>query len=734
MAKKPKEKLPFVEKLIQFIVTKNKLIEKFFIAFVITSIISFLFVQTNYDLTKYLPDWAPTKRGIDLMEKEFGYPGTARVMLSNVSIYETQNYKDKISDLAGVDSVSWLDGLSQVYVAEDFLMARDLSDYYHDGYALLDVTFTAGDSDPLTYQALSEIENLLGDQVAISGPAFDNKTLSETLGSEIPKIMIFGVIFILLVLALTTNSWFEPLLFMIVMGIAIVINMGTNLIFGEISFLSASVAAILQLAVAMDYSIFLLHTFSHQKAKGKTAVVAMADSLRISISSILASGITTVIGFIALALMQFEIGRDMGFVLAKGILCSMATVLLLMPALIMRWHKIIEKTAHRPFIPPLQKFCATIFKGRYVVAIFVLLLIFPAYIAQGMNNFMYGTSAISSGEGSRSYADRQLIETQFGKSNSLLVMFPNTDVVREKKLVQELETLPYVKDVTALATTLPTGIAESFLPNNLTEQLHTQNWARFIVNVKTDSESELAFACLKEIENLSYKYYPSDQVYFLGTTPATYDMKQIISADYQRVNLISILGVALVVLFTFRSLALTLSVMVPIEVAVYFNTALPYLYGNKLAFLGFLMVSSMQLGATVDYSILLTSNYLAAREREADKKKAAVKAMSKSALSIITSGTVLMVCGYALYFISSVAAISDLGRLVGRGAFLSMILVLTLLPFLLNLGDKLVMQDRARVAQAKEKVLVKKQQLKNKKDQVIEKVKTKRKLKKNAKK
>ena len=734
MAAKAATKLPFVEHLINFIVNKSKLIEKFFLVFILASIIALFFIQINYDLTKYLPAWSSTKKGIDLMEQEFGYPGTARVMLSNVSLYQAQNYKNKIAALPGVDSVSWLDGLSQVYVAEDFLTARDLSDYYHDGNALFDVTFVGGDSDLSTYQALDEIEQLLGDSVAISGPAFDNKSLSETLSNEIPQIMIFGVIFILLILMLTTNSWFEPLLFMLVMGIAIVINMGSNLIFGEISFLSASVAAILQLAVAMDYSIFLLHTFSHEKAKGETAPAAMANSLRLALSSIVASGITTVIGFLALALMQFEIGRDMGFVLAKGILCSMLTVLLLMPALILRWHKLIEKTSHRPFIPPLNKFCAQIFRLRYPIVIIVILLILPAYTAQTMNNFMYGTSAISSGAGSKSYAQRQLIESQFGKSNSLLVMIPNIDVVREKKLVQELENLAYVKNVTALATTLPDGIAEEFLPKNLTEQLHTQNYARFIVNVKTDSESEFAFACLDEIKNITYKYFAAQDVYFLGSTPATYDMKQIISADYQRVNLISILGVAVVVLFTFKSLSLTLAVMIPIEVAIYFNTALPYLYGNKLAFLGFLMVSSMQLGATVDYSILLTNNYLVVRQKETDKKKAAIKAMSKSALSILTSGTVLMVCGYALYFISSVAAISDLGRLVGRGALLSMILVLTLLPFLLNLADGLVMKDRALALQAKNKAAAKKQVLKNKKEVLITEMKLKRKLKQNAKK
>jgi len=469
----------------------------------------------------------------------------------------------------------------------------------------MDIQFIKGDSDPLTYSAIDEIKALLGEKGYYSGPSIDNKTIKETLASEIPRIMVFAVAFILVILALTTTSWFEPLLFIVTMGIGIIINMGSNIIFGEISFLSFSVAAVLQLAVAMDYSIFLLHTFSDEKENSVDSISAMTNALRIAIPSIISSSATTIIGFLALALMQFSIGRDMGFVMAKGIACSLLTVLLLMPALIIRWDKYIDKTHHRPFIPSLDKLSRIIYKGRYIVMAVVLIIIIPAYVAQGMNDFMYGMSVISAGEGTKSYDDQQKMKEIFGESNALMVIIPNTSGITEKAMTKELEALDFVKSATSLTGTLPAGIPESFLPKSLTEQLHTDNYSRIIVAMDCESESDYAFRCSNTVQEITRRYYPEES-YYLGSTPATQDMKDIILSDYNTVNMISILGVALVVLLSFRSLALTLSVVIPIEVAVFANMAFPYLQGSKLAFL---VVSSVQLGATVDYAILMTNNY-----------------------------------------------------------------------------------------------------------------------------
>lgn len=690
-----------VDRLISFIVRRRNYIEKFFILMVVISAVLSLMVRVNYDLTKYLPSWAPTKQGIDVMEAQFGYPGTARVMVKDVTIYEAKLYKEKIAKIEGVDSISWADTATDIYTSQAFLQAADIEDYYKDNCAVYDVLFKEGDSDPESYAAIDEIRRMFGDKCSISGPTVENKTVSENMAREMPRILTVGVLFIICILTLTTNSWFEPVLFMITMGTAVIINTGTNIIFGTISFISSNAAALLQIAVAMDYSIFLLHTFTAEKDKGIGIEQAMENALRIAMTSIVSSGLTTVIGFLALALMQFTIGYDIGLVLAKGILCSMLTVLLLMPALILRWHGIIEKLQHKPFIPPLDKFAKRVFGSRFVVAALVIVLIVPCYVAQGMTHYMYGTSVVGCAEGTPTWQQKKEIDDVFGQSNMIVVVVPNKGNVIEKQLADELEDQSYIRNVTALSTALPQGIPENFLPKSLTEKLHTESFSRMLVNVRSDTETDLAFTYDDQIKAIVNRYYP-ENAYFIGKTPIAKDIKGIILKDNKEVNMISILGVALVVFMAFGSLAITLVVLVPIEVAIYVNMALPYLYNEKLAFLGYLMVSSMQLGATVDYSILLTSNYLAMRQEEPDKKQAAIKTISKSTLSIMTSGMVLTIVGYGLNFMSSVPTVVDLGHLIGRGGLFSMVFVLTLLPLLLTLFDGTIQRGRARTQRLKE--------------------------------
>lgn len=685
----------WLEKLADFIVDHERKIAKVFLVLVVFAFLARFFVGVNYDLTKYLPADSPSKKGIELMKKEFGYPGTARLLIKDVSLYEAEAYKNQLTKIDGIDQINWLDTTQSVYTAEDFLQTQtNLDDYYKDNKAVMDIVFEKGDSSPKTAAAITQIRQLLGEKAAMTGPAVNDKTLNENVAQEMPKIMFFAVIVILLILTLTTNSWFEPILFMITMGVAIILNLGSNLIFGEISFLSSSVAAVLQLAVAMDYSIFLLHSFTRERRKGKTVDQAIKKSLVISIPSILASALTTIIGFLALVLMKFQIGADMGLVLAKSIIWSLLVVVFLMPALIIRWNKLIEKSQHHPFVPALEKFARFNFKSRYILAGIIIILFIPAYVAQGMNHFMYGTASMSSSKGSRSLVEKQEIETTFGKNNLLLIVVPNRDSVIEEELSNELSDLSYVKKVTALAKTLPNSVPAEFLPHNLTSQLRTKKYTRILLILKIDGESDETFAAVDEIKTITKKYYGDQDVYFVGETPATQDIKTTITQDYNTVNFLSILGVGIVILLTFSSVLMAVVVIIPIEIAIIFNAALPFLYGESLSFLGFLMVSSMQLGATVDYSILLTNNYLDKRKQGFNKKEAVIKAIEKSALSIVTSGTVLTSVGYAIFFVSSVATIGDLGRLIGRGAFISMIMVLCFLPFLLVLSDELIMKEQ----------------------------------------
>lgn len=687
---------------VDLIIHRRKEIEKVFLVLVVLSLLCIPMVGVNYDLTKYLPDSSPSAQALDIMQEEFTYPGMGRVMLQDVTLYEAKNIKDRIADVDGVDMVMWCDTTTNIYGSSLFIDYSSIEDYYKDGDAYMDVIFLEKDSSSRTHKAVKEIEQIVGDRGLVAGSAVSDTNLGPTINAEVARVMVLAVIIIFLILTLTTTSWFEPVLFLSVLGIAIVINMGSNIIFGEISFLSNAVGAVLQLACSMDYSIFLLHAFTEEKANGVAPEQAMANALRTAFSSIGASGATTIVGFLALALMRFGIGPDMGFVLAKGIALSLMTVLLLMPALILRFQNVITKTQHRSFIPRQWRgFGEFVYKLRKPVLAIVAILIIPCYVAQGMADFTYGNEAVANSPGTPVYSAEQQMNETFGQSNMMLALIPLDGNVTEKAMCEELGDLPYVKYALGLASVLPDGIPEDFLPESVTSMMHGENWARVIINVRSAGESDAAFSYADEVRSIIDRYYPDAQTYLVGVTPSTQDIKDIIVPDNQLVNLVSLLGVALVVAITYKSLLLPIVVLIPIECAVFINTAMPYIYGQRTMFLGFIIVSCIQLGATIDYSILLTGNYLDARA-QGDKKEAAIRAVTVSAESILTSGMILMTVAYGLYFLTSVEAISGLGQLIGRGALISMILVLFLLPSCLMLFDRwIVKPDYAEKKHAK---------------------------------
>ena len=687
---------------VDLIINNRKLIEKVYIILIIFSLICVPLVGINYDLTKYLPDSSPSAQALDIMEDEFTYPGTGRVMLENVTLYEAKNIKDRIADVEGVDMVMWCDLTTNIYGSSEFIDYDNIDDYYKDGNAYMDVIFLNKDSSSETHKAVHEIEQIVGDRGLVAGSAVSDTNLGPTINKEVARVMGLAVIIIFAILTITTTSWFEPVLFLSVLGVAILINMGTNIILGEISFLSNAVGAVLQLACSMDYSIFLLHAFTQERANGTEPEQAMANAWRSAFSSIGASGMTTIVGFAAMCLMNFGIGPDMGIVLAKGIAISLATVLLLMPALILRSQDIIAKTQHRPFIPKQGRGVGNFaYHIRHIVFAVVAIIIIPCYIAQGMANFSYGNEAVANSPGTPVYEAEQQMNAKFGKSNMMIALVPLDSNITEKDMTEEIDDLSYVKYAMGLASVLPQGVPESFLPESITSMLHSEHWARVIINVRSAGESDDAFTFADNIREIIDKYYPNETTYLVGVTPSTQDIKSIIVPDYNRVNIVSLLGVALVIAITYKALVLPIVVLIPIECAIFINTALPYIYGQRTMYLGFIIVGCIQLGATVDYSILMTGNYLDARA-QGDKKEAAIRAVSVSAESVMTSGLIVMTVAYGLYFMTSVEAISGLGRLIGRGAFISVILVLFFLPMCLMLFDRwIVKPDYAEKKHAK---------------------------------
>ena len=687
-----------LKKMAHFIVQRGRIIEKFFIAMTILCAVCYPFVGVNYDLSKYLPDFAPTKQALDVMEQEFGYPGMARIMVKDVTLPEARTIRQRISREDGVDLVVGPDLAANVYSTDAFIKNSLTDRFYKDGNAVYQIIFEDGDSDASTHKAINEIYGIVGkDRGCFAGSAVSSKERQESITREIAMAIGMAVVIIWLILTLTTTSWFEPFLFILVMAVAIVLNMGSNIMFGRISFFTFSTAAILQLAVSMDYSIFLLHTYTAIKQSGVDSRPAMEAAIEKSCSSILASGATTIVGFLVIALMKFTIGRDVGFVLTKGIVCSLVTVLFLMPTLILRFDKKIEKTAHRSFLPPLDGLGKLMYRIRIPVLAAAAFCAVPCYFGQSMNYFYYGDDALGSGPGTRVYEDSRAIEDVFGKSNVIIAMVPNGNVIKERRLTDELEDQEFIDYALSMAGTLPQGIPESFLPESVTKQLRTGSYARILISMETREESSYSFQCSEKLTEIVKKYYPEDS-YVIGMTPTTIDIRDILTDDYNRVSIISLAGVALVVMLTFHSVMVPVLVIIPIEVAIYLNMTIPYIIGDSMVYIGYIIVSCLQLGATIDYSILMTNNYMEFRETMGSRD-AAVTAIAKSAISILTSGGILTVVGYLLYFTSSIQAISQVGRLVGRGALLSMILVLSLLPALLAAFDKPIRRQQQRAVE-----------------------------------
>lgn len=691
------------DKIAEFIV-KNR--NKIGIIFIVATVISILLipsVKINYNLSEYISDTERAKRGMNIVEEEFGMQGFARVMINDVSLVEAKEYKNQIEKVDGVDMVVWLDDSIDIYRPLDFISEDELRDYYNDGSAIFEIMFDEDDYSSKTSKAIDEINKIVPEGSNIIGSAVDTKSAADTVQSEVSKVMCILIPVVIIILVLTTDSYFSPILFMIVIGTSIFLNMGSNVIFKHVSFLTYSIVAALQLAVSMDYSVFMLHEF--ESYKGEDLEKAMMETVKKSCLSIFSSALTTIAGFLALCFMGFTIGADMGLVFAKGIVLTLFTVILFMPCLILKSYPLIEKTRHKSFMPDFEKFAKYTAKISYLLIAIVLIITIPSYVAQKQNIFLYGSSSFGGGEGTKVYEDEKKINSKFDRSNPMIVLVPTGDYVSEKALVKEIEDMESVKKVQSLANLVSEGIPDSFVPIDKYQKFRTDKYSRLVIYTKTSSESDLAFETSRKIEELTKKYY-GDNYEITGTVPITLNIKDVVNADYTRVNIFSILAVMVILLFTFKSFILPILLTLVIESGIFINMAIPYYTGKEMMFLGYLIVSTIELGATIDYAILMTNNYLNAR-KENDKKTASRIAVNKSIPSILTSGGILVCAAFLLKWCSSIKAVSEMGGLIGRGALISMFLVIFFLPHVLSLFDKAIEETKFRSvkkSKTKEKV------------------------------
>ncbi len=643
-------------------------------------------VGVDYDLNDYLPDDVASTKAIDVMDAAFdqGVPNM-RVMVEDVSLEEALAYKDAIAQVEGVDDVMWLDDVVDIREPLEMQDADTVETYYKDGAALFSVTVEEGSE----VAAVDGIRAVVGDGNAMDGSAVSIAVATTGTVAEINMVTAIAVAVILLVLVVTTRSWLEPLLVMAGLGVAIAINAGSNLMFGEISFVTNAAGAVLQMAISLDFAVFFLHRY--HECRGTTGSVGadIVSALCKSSTAIATSALAITFGFLALAVMRFKIGPDLGFALAKGMLISLVTVFTFIPALFATCCSAIEKTWHRPFVPQLKPLGNLVARVMVPLACLFVLLPVPAYLASTSDDvsYWYGASHIY-GPDTQVGRDADRIVDRFGESDTYALLVPAGDVAREQAVSEALKALPQVTGVVSYVDAAGTTIPSEMAAAGDLEQVRSGGYSRFVVTVGVPAEGDETFALVDQVRAVAQEYYP-DAWYLAGQGVSTTDLMETVEQDKSLVDVIAAVAVLAVLFVATRSLVLPIILVLVIESVIWINFAIPYFTGQPVFYISYLIASTIQLGVTVDYAILFADRYKEFR-RTLTKGDAVRATVEVATIPVLTSGTVLAVVCALLGAISTHGLIAQIGTFLCIGVLMSLVAVIFVLPGYLWLFDGLI--------------------------------------------
>lgn len=671
-----------MKKIMYKIVERRKVILIIFLALVILCGWLSTKVKVNYNLQDYLSEDVPSTIGLHELEKsyEFSIPN-ARAVFSADSVSEALTIKGKLQATEGVKQVLWLDDFIDLSKPLELQDKDTVENFYKDGKALFQLITETEYAKEIARRIYNLDENVM-----VSGQLIDLSSAQTSVQSEIYKITLFVVPFVLLVLALSTHSWLEPIIFAVTIGVGIALNMGTNIFLGSISFITQAIAAILQLAVSMDYTIFLLNRFNANRKLGHTPEMAMAEAMHQAAAAISSSALTTLFGFLALVFMRFGIGSDLGIVMGKGIFFSFLSVMVFMPCLLLIVYKLVDKTTHKNFLPDFRFLGKFVHKVKIPLIVLAVILAVPGFLGSRSNTFIYGMGGYP--RKSKMMQDSMQIKEEFGRRQQMSLLVPKGDVTKELKVTRELENNPEIISVMNYVNTVDKAIPPEVIDADQLSMLLSDKYSQFIITADVESEGDQAFRLVEAIRQLAEREY-GDQYHLIGANPSMYDMKTTIEQDNIIVNGLAVLAITLVILFVFRSLSIPVLLVLTIEIAIWINLSIPYFIGTSLSYIGYLIVSTVQLGATVDYAILFTEHYLENR-RILGKNEAVIQSIRESVPSLLPPALILTITGFVLNFISSLTIVSELGLVLGRGAFLSLIMVVFVLPALLYFFDTVI--------------------------------------------
>ena len=655
----------------------------------IPSIFGFVSTRINYDILSYLPSDIETMKGQDIMLDEFGKGGFSLVMLDGMDDKDVEKVKEKIEKVDHVCDVLWYDTLADVSLPKEVL-PDDIYDFFNtDNSTMMAVFFDEATSADGSLEAVKEIRSIAGEQCFVSGMSSVVEDIKDLTMQEAPMYVVIAVILTSIILALTMDSFLIPLFFMLSVGMAIIYNMGTNFIQGEISFITEALAAVLQLAVTIDYSIFLWHSYKEEKVKHPgDNKEAMAVAIGKTITSVVSSSITTVAGFLALCFMSYELGMDMGIVMAKGVVIGVICCITVLPSMILVFDKALEKTMHKDLVPSLEKPSKFIIKHHAAFIVLFIVVLIPAVYGQINTNVYYNLTDTLPKDLNSVIANTKLDEEYNMATTHMLLVDADMKPKEVNSMLDEMGKVDGVSFSMSLDTLIGPSIPREIVPDSVTKILKSDKWQLMLIGSEYKVASDEENAQIDELSKI-LKSYDKDGM-LIGEAAATKDLIDITDHDFKVVNIVSIAAIFIIILIALRSVSLPIILVAVIEFAITVNMGVPCFTNTTIPFIASVVIGTIQLGATVDYAILMTTRYKTERNAGKDKHEAVTIALTTSMKSIMVSALGFFASTFGVGVYSSVDMISQLCTLMSRGAIISMITVICILPSMLMLFDKVI--------------------------------------------
>ena len=656
----------------------------------VPSVLGMIGTRINYDMLDYLPSDMDTVVGQNELKEDFGKGAFSFIIVEDMKDKDVAALCDKIKEVDHVDSVIWYSTLADVSIPKELIPDKIYNEFNTDNATMVAVFFDSATSEDVTMDAIREIRSVAGTQCFVSGMSALVTDLKDLCEQEEPIYVGLAVLCATVAMLIFLDGWLVPFVFLASIGMMILLNLGTNYFFGEISYITKALSAVLQLAVTMDYSIFLWHSYNEQRERCDDHKEAMAVAIKETLTSVVGSSITTVAGFAALCFMTFTLGRDLGIVMAKGVIFGVIGCVTVLPALILVLDKPLQKTKHRSLLPDMTKFAGKLTKIFPVFLIIFAVLIPPAYYGYSKTNneVYYDMGQCLPDDIEYVIANSKLSDDFNIASTHMVLVDANLDQKSVKNMMKEMEDVDGVKYVLGLESVVGSRVPEEVIPDSIKGILKSDKWELLLINSEYKVASDNVNNQIDELNTVLKKYDQKGML--IGEAPCMKDMIQTTDRDFKVVNAVSIVAIFVIIAIVEKSISLPFILIAVIELAIFINLGLPHYLGQSLPFIAPICISTIQLGATVDYAILMTTRYKSERLLGNDKRKSVTTALATSIPSILVSGMGLFAATFGVAVYSDIDIISSMCMLMARGAVVSMVCVIFILPALLMLCDKLV--------------------------------------------